>query len=165
MIVLTLAAICGLLTGCASIKTSMYPGHKYAPVSASQVEILEKLPDDPATYTVIGELEVEETTDEYDSFFYKRLKKKAAALGAHAVVLERELAGTLTLTTPAKSTTKTSYSGTVSGVNVPGQIPIVSGTSTSQTTYTPSSRFEIPSYRGKGTLLRYNDVEYLSPKS
>lgn len=152
-------------SGCVSIKSTIYPGNKFAPISPSQVQVLETLPNDPATYTVIGEVEVEETTGEYDPIFRARLKKKVANLGAHAIVLTREVAGYVSMTTPAKSSTTTSYSGTVSGVNVPGQIPIVSGQSNSQTTYTPASTTQIPSYSGHGTLLRYNDVEYIPKPS
>ena len=146
-------------SGCVSIKSTLYPGHKYAPIAPSQVEVLEALPKDPATYTVIGEMTVEPAVS-YGPIFRSRLKKKAAKLGAHAVFFEEVLDGYLNVSQPATSTTKTSYSGAVSGTNVPGQIPIVSGTRTSQTTYTPATSASIPVYGGHATLLRYNDVEY-----
>lgn len=142
----------------------MYPNQKYAPVNSQQVEMLNELPNDPATYTVIGEMDIEPAVS-YGPIFKARLRKKAAKLGAHAVVFQKVLDGTLTISRPAKSTTTTTYSGTVGGTNVPGQIPLVSGTSTSHTTYTPASAAEIPIYGGHATLLRYNDVEYFHPQN
>ena len=146
-------------SGCVSIRTKMNPDSKYAPVSPSQTEVLDAMPNDPATYTVIGEMDIEPAVS-YGPIFRSRLKKKAAKLGAHAVFFEEVLDGYLNLSQPATSTTKTSYSGTVSGTR-PGMIPIVSGTSTSQTTYTPATSAAIPIYGGHAILLRYNDVEYI----
>lgn len=143
-----------LLPGCVSIRTALYPNAHFAPVSPERVQILRRLPPDPNSYRIIGEVSADDMPSSDDYFLTRALKKKVGALGGDAVVLERNLESIQGSFTSGAS----NFSGAVSGFN---QGPLgVSGSGYSPATIAPSTSqntsFSLdPSYSGQGYILKY----------
>jgi hypothetical protein len=155
---LTAAALLALSSGCVSIHSGAYPNSSFSETEPADIQVLTDFPPDATTYSVIGEFHTDEGVGDLltDSLFQRRLRKKAAKIGADAVVLYAEYSKTYEVTRPATSSTQTNYSGTLSGLstNLP-TIPVMSGSSHSTTTYSPASTTAFDAHVGRGYFLKY----------
>ncbi len=145
------------LAGCVSIKTAVYPNASYLPTPPEKVQILKNFPPNPATYQVIGEVYVPEMNYEDSSFFEKRLRKKVAQAGGHAVVLFKYLDSTqafIGFPNGSTASVRTSQSSGLS-VGVPA-VTIQNPPPSYLAGQTALPSFSVDqSFSGRGYLLRY----------